>query len=97
MSRVLIALVARTPSGLASTRLDLADRVDQLRMTSDLACEKELLDTLGAVLTTQLAARAWPVVADATARTRRERWLEDVTVPRAYCTVEGAIMVSIGS
>ena len=43
---------------------------------------------------TELAARAWRVVADDSARTRPERWLEDATAPQAYRSADGAIMMA---
>ena len=43
---------------------------------------------------TELAARAWRVVADDSARTRLERWLEDANAPQAYRSADGAIVMA---
>ncbi len=85
--RVLIALVAQTPPGPDRARLYLADRVERLRVTAVLVCGDELSVGFAADFPTELAARAWRVVADDSARTRPERWLEDATARQAYRSV----------
>ena len=94
VGRVLIALAARRAPGRANAPLYLAGPVDHLRIAAVLAYENDLLVNLSADLPTELAGRAWRVVADAGGRTRVERWLEDGTALRAYCTAAGAIMLA---
>ncbi|MHB2023777.1 MAG: hypothetical protein ACYCO3_10675 [Mycobacteriales bacterium] len=90
--RALTALAARNPS--CRTRQYLAGRVDRLRIAAVVAYEDELLVTLAADVHPELAARAWRVAADASARTRLERWLDDATPLRAYRSADGAIMLA---
>jgi hypothetical protein len=92
--RALTALAARNPSASCGTRQYLAGRVDQLRIAAVVAYEDELLVTLTADAQTELAARAWRVAADVSARTRLERWLDDAAPLRAYRSADGAIMLA---
>ena len=73
---------------------DLADRVERLRVTAVLVCGDELFVGIAADFPTELAARAWRVVADDSARTRLERWLEDANAPQAYRSADGAIVMA---
>lgn len=92
--RALLAVVARTTSEAVTGRLYQSGRVDRLRINAVIVYDDELLDSSGAHFPLDLPPRAWRVAANASARTRLERWLEDATALRAYRSDDGAITLA---